>query len=214
MSRNDRIALCGWSLVLCCALPYVVVGQQRAAQIQPDAHRRADEMRRDWLRKQMPQLVTDQAQLKQVLGQLDKLSADQINDLMNACLDELQAQRAQNFARLRQQNAQQRAFQQQLARALAVPIDPFFPAIGYYPPPIAYYPVVTWLPEGTSLTAQAVVSPDGRSVRTSVTPFFSSIGPVYTFNYMTGETRRLSQFDPPLRQFPAPSPEHDLNNRR
>lgn len=37
--------------------------------------------------------------------------------------------------------------------------------------------------------AGATISPDGRYVRTTVNPFFSSIGPVYTYNLNTGETR-------------------------
>ena len=50
-------------------------------------------------------------------------------------------------------------------------------------------PVVTWLPAGTSMGARAVISPDGRYVRVSPSPFFSSIGPVYSYNLGTGETR-------------------------
>jgi general secretion pathway protein D len=53
--------------------------------------------------------------------------------------------------------------------------------------------VITWLPEGASLTAQGVISADGRHVRMSLMPFFSTIGPVDTFNFATGETRR---YDP------------------
>jgi len=57
--------------------------------------------------------------------------------------------------------------------------------------PVGFMPVITWLPEGTSLTASAVVSPDRRYVRMSLNPFFSRIGNVDTFNYNTGATRRI-----------------------
>jgi hypothetical protein len=63
----------------------------------------------------------------------------------------------------------------------------------YLAPSVGYIPVITWLPDGVSLSAQAVVSPDGRYVRTSVVPFFSTVGPVHTFNFMTGETRRYDR---------------------
>jgi len=57
--------------------------------------------------------------------------------------------------------------------------------------PVGFMPVITWLPEGTNLTASAVVSPDRRYVRISLNPFFSRIGNVDTFNFHTGETRRI-----------------------
>ncbi|HEX3999973.1 MAG TPA: hypothetical protein VHX65_15585 [Pirellulales bacterium] len=51
----------------------------------------------------------------------------------------------------------------------------------------AQQPVITVLSEGTSLTVQAVVSPDNRFVRLTVVPFFSQIGNVQTFQF-TGST--------------------------
>jgi hypothetical protein len=56
---------------------------------------------------------------------------------------------------------------------------------------VGYRPIITWLPEGTNMTARAVVSPDLRHVRISVNPFFSRIGSVDTFNYHTGHTQRI-----------------------
>ena len=56
---------------------------------------------------------------------------------------------------------------------------------------VGYRPIITWLPEGTNMTARAVVSPDLRHVRISVNPFFSRIGPVDTFNYHNGQSRRI-----------------------
>jgi general secretion pathway protein D len=51
----------------------------------------------------------------------------------------------------------------------------------------AQQPVITVLSEGTSLTVQAVVSPDNRFVRLTVVPFFSQIGNVQNFQF-TGST--------------------------
>jgi hypothetical protein len=57
--------------------------------------------------------------------------------------------------------------------------------------PVGYAPVVTWLPEGASLGASAVVSPDRRYVRMGLQPFFSRVVGVDTFNFRTGQTRRI-----------------------
>ena len=47
----------------------------------------------------------------------------------------------------------------------------------------AHQPVITVLSEGTTLTVQAVVSPDRRFVRLTLIPFFSRIGDVDTFTF-------------------------------
>ena len=46
-----------------------------------------------------------------------------------------------------------------------------------------FQPVIAWLPDGASLGVGAVVSPDRRYVRITAAPFFSSVGPVRTFNF-------------------------------
>lgn len=57
--------------------------------------------------------------------------------------------------------------------------------------PVGYSPIITTLPQGASLTAGAVVSPDRRYVRINATPFFSTIGPVHTFNFRTGQYNQI-----------------------
>jgi general secretion pathway protein D len=47
----------------------------------------------------------------------------------------------------------------------------------------AHQPVIVVLSEGTSLSVQAVVSPDRRFVRLTLVPFFSQIGNVETFTF-------------------------------
>ena len=63
---------------------------------------------------------------------------------------------------------------------------------GYYPNRgVQYIPQVTWVPSGMSLGAGAVVSPDRRHVRMSLSPAFYSIPRVDTYNLQTGERRRV-----------------------
>ena len=56
----------------------------------------------------------------------------------------------------------------------------------------AQQPVITVLSEGTSLTVQAVVSPDRRFVRLTVVPFFSQIGDVQEFQFTGSKTTTSS----------------------
>ena len=53
---------------------------------------------------------------------------------------------------------------------------------------VGYRPEITSLPEGAMLSATAVISADRRYVRFSGLPFFSVIGEVTTFNFVTGNT--------------------------
>ena len=53
---------------------------------------------------------------------------------------------------------------------------------------VGYRPVITTLPEGANLGANAVISADRRYVRISPTPFFSQVTDVVTFNFVTGNT--------------------------
>jgi hypothetical protein len=52
---------------------------------------------------------------------------------------------------------------------------------------VGYRPEITLLPEGAQFFATAVISADRRYVRFSGLPFFSVIGEVSTFNFVTGE---------------------------
>jgi hypothetical protein len=49
-----------------------------------------------------------------------------------------------------------------------------------------YQPVITTLPEGTNMMAQAIVSADRRYVRVTTVPLFSGIGQVTQFNFSGG----------------------------
>ena len=53
-------------------------------------------------------------------------------------------------------------------------------------PAVGYRPQITVLPEGATMTTLAIISADRRYVRISPAPFFSQIGDVNTFNFVTG----------------------------
>ncbi len=56
---------------------------------------------------------------------------------------------------------------------------------------VAQQPVITLLPDGTSMNVQAVVSNDRKSVRMTLVPFFSQVQDVQTFTFDgTKKTRR------------------------
>ena len=71
---------------------------------------------------------------------------------------------------------------------------------------VGFRPIVTWLPTGTNFSAGAVVSPDRRYVRMSLSPFFSSIPRVDTFNYRTGQSRNIYNATPNYTQSQQRSP--------
>ncbi len=53
---------------------------------------------------------------------------------------------------------------------------------------VGFQPQITTLSEGATLSALAIISADRRYVRISPQPFFSQIGDVTTFNFVTGST--------------------------
>ena len=51
---------------------------------------------------------------------------------------------------------------------------------------VGFQPVVTTIPEGSLMTASAVVSPDRRYVRIAVNPVFTTLTDVFTFSFVSG----------------------------
>ena len=79
-----------------------------------------------------------------------------------------------------------------------IPYNPFsyypqyisdFDAYNYGNRIVGYQPIITWLPQGVSLGTSAVISPDRRYVRIGVSPMFSTVGPVQTYNFSMGQSR-------------------------
>jgi hypothetical protein len=58
---------------------------------------------------------------------------------------------------------------------------------------VGYQPVISILPEGTSLFTMAVISADRRYVRITPSPMISAIGEVSTFNYASGTSGTSGQ---------------------
>ena len=120
-------------------------------------------------------------------GQVDRMQAGQIKGLQNILNAQQrvllgQQQQQMNNWIYRQWLVQQMWLQQNAFGAMPFGGLPW----NFRQPQVAYMPIVTWLPQGTQLTANAVVSPDRRYVRMSLNPIFSSIGPVYHYNMSNG----------------------------
>jgi general secretion pathway protein D len=88
-------------------------------------------------------------------------------------------------------------FNGQLATVQDITQRPFvtqiIPVVGDFA--AAQEPVIVVLNEGTSLTVQAVVSPDRRFVRLTVVPSFTSVGTVDTFTFTGSKTTISSSSD-------------------
>ena len=54
-----------------------------------------------------------------------------------------------------------------------------------------YRPVITTLPTGTSMNGRVIVSADRRYVRISLSPNFTQVTEVNTFNFISGQGRRI-----------------------
>jgi len=120
---------------------------------------------RAWLRSQIAASVSDPDALKDAVAKLEHMSDAQVLALVEA----------------RTQFLRQQAYRNALARQAYG--NPYGRGV------VGYRPIITTLPQGASLSAGAVVSPDRRYVRINAMPFFSSIGPVRTFNTYNGQTR-------------------------
>jgi general secretion pathway protein D len=83
-------------------------------------------------------------------------------------------------------NGQQASISDQSQRPFVTSV---IPVVGDFA--AAQQPVITVLSEGTSLSVQAVISPDRRFVRLTLVPFFSKIGQVETFTF-TGSSSSSS----------------------
>ena len=186
------------------ALSLIVValadGPTGAAETAPpsDAQRpnqpalRTTAQKRQWLREQLVKGVRNPNDVRQLRAVVDRLTPRQVHALANAAL-------AQQLPANDQQLLQQAQLELQRAQWLRQLLERELWLRRYgYGYPVGYLPVITWLPQGTTMGASAVVSPDRRYVRVSPMPFFSSVGPVYSYNLNTGRTRLLPQYGYPV----------------
>jgi len=146
---------------------------------------RSTKEKREWLQGQLVKGLNNSRQVRQVRAALDGMTPQQIDVLTNAAL-------AQQLPGNEQQMLQQAQWELQRARWLRQMLErEYWARRGY---PVGYMPQITWLPQGAHLGANAVISGDRRYVRVNANPFFSSIGPVYTYNLNTGETRLMPRY--------------------
>ena len=158
--------------------------------------------KRQWLREAVTQRLTSVQQIRQAHQLIDRATPRQLDELI-----------ARAQAQTRPDNAQQASVlqqtQQELLRAQALRRQLEYELmLRRQAGNVGYRPQITWLPEGTNLGASAGVSPDRRHVRINANPFFSSVGPVYTYNLGTGETRPWpygQQAYPDYRAYPTPT---------
>jgi hypothetical protein len=142
--------------------------------------------KRQWLKEQAAKGVPEAQQRRAVQQVIDRLTAEQVD----GAIKEVLAQQLPPAADA-QQVLQEAQWELARARALRQYLEQL---VLMQQGRVGYAPVITWLPEGTQLGASAMVSPDGRHVRINANPFFSSIGPVYTYNWSTGETYLQPQY--------------------
>ncbi len=56
---------------------------------------------------------------------------------------------------------------------------------------VGYRPIIQILPEGVNMSVSAVISGDRRYVRFRLSPMFSQIKSVYTFNFSNGQSSQI-----------------------
>jgi hypothetical protein len=171
------------------------VAPAEAAANAPQPTLRGTGEKRQWLKEQLQQGLQNPWQVRQLQATVDRLNTRQVDALVDAVLAQQLPENRQ--PQQREQLLQQAALQQYRAQVLQRVLSDRLAWRRFEQ--VGYLPVITWLPAGTSFGASAVISPDGRYVRTGVNPFFSSVGPVYSYNLNTGETRLL----PPQSPYPS-----------
>jgi hypothetical protein len=134
------------------------------------------EVKRDWLLGRMLQEFAGTGRSREIQNKVARMTPERVDQLIAVYRNRDAGAAAEAQARLADSAAyRDYMIQQYRARLYA----------SRYPG-TAYAPVVTWLPQGTSFSASAVVSPDRRYVRINAAPFFSGIGPVNTFRFAPG----------------------------
>ena len=138
------------------------------------------EQKRKWLFAGLTAQMKDPIQIHQARAKLERMSLQQIDQLVAQVNQRIAQSQQQRLDQAQRQYQQALAAREQLTRQLQAQRRG-----------VGFAPVITTLPQGTSLGVGAVVSPDRRYVRINATPFFSRIGRVHTFNLKTGETKRI-----------------------
>lgn len=173
--------------LLISALAVLLLASTALAQASADPATWSTAQKRAWLRSQIAARVADPDQLRDAVAKLDRMSDEQLDALIAA--GRTNSQEQAKLAAARAELAQSIAMRNQLAQQVQA-------AQAYGRGAVGYRPIITTLPQGASLSAGAVISPDRRYVRINAAPFFSSIGPVRTFNFRNGYTGYYPQYVP------------------
>ena len=135
--------------------------------------------KRQWLRENLVASAGTDGRARMIQEKLHRMSPQQIDVLAQRLAVRRAGQRLADARALRDRLLRQRLHARRFGNQ-------------HQKHRVGYAPVLSVLPSGTHMTAGAVVSPDRRHVRINVMALFSSIGPVDTFNFHTGRTRRQS----------------------
>lgn len=163
-----------------------------------DSKMSADE-KRDWLRTRINAKLSSARDKLAVESRLNAMSPEQLNRLIQVQRRQ-ESKQQQKLLAAREQLGRSQAYRNQLVRQYQQRLAQQRNA--------GFAPVVTWLPEGVNMGASAVISPDRRYVRVNASPFFSSIGPVRTFNFGNGQYQQAPYYVQPPYQY---LPQHNHN---
>jgi hypothetical protein len=146
--------------------------------------------------------LTSESQRRDVEAKLGRMSPAEIDELFAFYTTQKRLVEEETLRRANQNLEQARAYRDYLQRIYQRQ------TMGQtYGGRTGFVPVITWLPEGTSLGASAVISPDRRYVRVTAQPFFSSIGNVDTFTFLRPSFPQSPRFYQPVPQtIPQPTP--------
>ncbi len=171
----------------------------RQDQFQPrDVQQPANDIegKRQFLQKLFARQLKDPKQIHEALTRLQQATPQEIEKLMAAYEKKARLSQEKSMAQAKQDLARAKAYQQYLQSRVDQQRrgNPGFA------------PVITTLPSGTFFPVRAVISPDRRYVRITTAPFFSSVGPVRTFNTKNGQSGFVPGFGPQQQGPPALRP--------
>jgi hypothetical protein len=140
--------------------------------------------RRAWVLAEMLEEFADADRDAEIVAKVAQMSPERVDALVKLYQKRDERFRAERANEARRRLATSQAYRDLLVRQYQNRLQ----AARAGGRPVGYAPVITVLPEGTSLGASAIVSPDRRYVRMTLQPFFSTVNRVDTFNFRTGQT--------------------------
>ena len=164
-------------LMMAAVLVTVAAGPAVSLQAATKVERLTAKKRR-WLKKGFAIQMNNRQQVRAMKKRIKDMSPEEIDRLVQQVqtrLAQIHQQRYRQAVAYRNHLRRQQRAYMDIARRRNV----------------GFAPVITWLPQGASMTAGAVVSPNRRNVGVNVQPFFSTIGREHTFNMKKGQYKRV-----------------------